>query len=98
MAAPTWTSYACGCCTPHERPLAHQKRPRARIAAAWIQEPLEGEMVRQRLDGGDAQPIADERANGAAPALTENALCLGILHDVMHDQDVVGQAQVRDDA
>jgi len=68
-----------------------------RVGAAGVEEAREAEVVRERLDGGDAQTVTDERPDGAPPPLTQDAASPRVAHEVPHDEKVVGQAQARDD-
>ena len=59
-----------------------------RLAAHRVHEPLEREVVVQRIDVGDAGEVAHERAGGASPASREDAHRLDVGHDVGHRQEV----------
>ncbi len=51
------------------------------------EEPLEREVVEDRVDRRDAQQVADRRVRGRAATLAEDALALREPHDVVHDQE-----------
>ena len=50
----------------------------------------------QRLDGGDAQAVAGQGADGAAAPLAQDAAGARLAHQVPDHQQVVGHAQVGD--
>src|SRR5262244_739000 len=50
-----------------------------------------------RINAGNAERIADRRIGGRTPALAEDASLAAELDDVVHDQEVVSEAQVIDD-
>jgi hypothetical protein len=66
--------------------------------ALGVQEPLEEQAVRDRVELGDAEGVGDQRARGRAPARTDpDALAFGIGDEVGHDQEVAGEAHLADD-
>ena len=67
--------------------------------ALGVEEPLEDQLVLDRVEVGDAQDVGDQRAGrrpaaGAAP----DADRLGVLDEVGGDQEVAGEAHLDDDA
>ncbi len=65
-----------------------------RILPLGIEEPVEEEAGPQRLDVGDAEAVAHDRVCHRAAAAVRGA----VLHDVLHHQEVVGEAFLPDDA
>ena len=61
------------------------------------QEPLEQQFHPHRIDGGDAEAVADRAVRGRTPALGEDATGLAKLHEIPHDEEVPGEAQLGDD-
>ena len=66
------------------------------LVAQARQEPLERQLVEDRVDRGDAEQVADRRVGGRAAALAEDALALREVHDVVHDQEVAGEVLLLD--
>ena len=65
-----------------------------RILALGIEEALEEEPGAEGLDVGDAETVAHDRVGHRAAAAVGGA----VLHDVLHHQEVVGEALLADDA
>ena len=66
--------------------------------ALAVQEPLEEQVVRQRVDVRDAQRVRDERARGApAPGPDRDAALPGPADEVPHDQEVGDEPHLLDD-
>ena len=59
-----------------------------RLAALLGDETLEQQVVALRVDGGDAQHVADGAIGGGAPALAQNPLAAGKAHDGIHRQKI----------
>jgi hypothetical protein len=59
---------------------------------ALVDEPLEQQVVLDRLDPADPQRVRHDRAGRAAPALGGDALLPGVPHQVPADQEELGQA------
>ena len=68
-----------------------------RGVAAVAEETLEQQIVRQRIDRGDAEDVSDDGVGGRAAALTADALAAGEAHDIPDDQEVVRQPDSLDD-
>ena len=66
------------------------------LLAHRVQEPLERQVVPQRVDVGDAGDVAHERARGAAATGREDAHRLDVGHDVGHGQEVGRVAHLPD--
>src|SRR5689334_10735866 len=49
------------------------------------------------VDARNAERIANRRIGGRTPSLTENAPLIAELDDVVHDQEVAGEAKLIDD-
>ena len=64
--------------------------------AVRVQEPLERELVQDRVDGRDAEGVRHDRARRAAPARRLDALSPGEVDEVRDDQEV-GRVAHRDD-
>ena len=66
--------------------------------ALGVQEALEDEPVRQRVDVGDVQRVGDQRArHRAAPGPHADAVAAREGDEVAHDQEVGGEAHPADD-
>ena len=66
--------------------------------AVRVEEPLEEQAVRHRVELGDAQRVGDQRAGGRAAARADpDALPLGVRDEVGDDQEVAGEAHLEDD-
>jgi hypothetical protein len=61
------------------------------------EEALEEQVVRQRVDAGDAQQVGHEGVGRRPAPLAADALCPGKAHDVPHDQEVRRQPGLLDD-
>ena len=61
------------------------------------QEPLERQVVVDRVDRRDLQQEADSRIRCRTAPLAEDAQAPGITHDVPHDQEVAGKVFLLDD-
>ena len=59
------------------------------------QEPLEQQLVGDRVDVGDAQRVADRRVGRRSPALGEDAVVPAEPGDVVHHQEVAREVQLR---
>jgi hypothetical protein len=65
--------------------------------ALGVQEPLEEQVRRQRVDVGDAQHVAHDRPRrGAAAGTDGDAVVLGVLDEVPDDQEVRLEAHLLD--
>ena len=53
-----------------------------------VEEPLEGQLVVDRVDRGDAQGVGDDRPRGAPPAGGLDPLLAGEADEVGHDEEV----------
>ena len=58
-----------------------------RLVAFAAQEPLEQKMTDHRVDGGDAQAIADGRIGGRAATLAQDFSLVGKAHDVFDGEE-----------
>ena len=63
-----------------------------------VEEPLERQLVEDRVDRGDAQRVGHDRARRAAPARRLDPLLAGEADEVGDDQEVAGVAHGGDDA
>ena len=61
------------------------------------QEALEEQAVPDRVHVRDPERVAHGGVGRRAAALTQDAVVLAELHDVVHDQEVAGEAEVHDD-
>ena len=59
---------------------------------ALVDEPLEQQVVADRVDPGDAEDVGHDRVGRAAPALGRDPLLPGEAHQVPADQEELGQA------
>src|SRR5204863_5915846 len=66
--------------------------------AVRVQEPLEGQLVEDRIDRGDAKRVRDDRAWGATAAGGLDAVLAGERDEVGDDQEVAGVPHRQDDA
>ena len=65
--------------------------------AARVEEPLEQQVVADRVDVGDLEAVRDERAGGRAAARADaDAVALREVDEVGDDQEVVGEAHLVD--
>ncbi len=62
------------------------------------QEAFENEVNGNGVNGRDIEQVSHQRVSRAAPSLAAYALCAGEVHDIAHDQEVVCQVQLADDA
>ena len=63
-----------------------------------VQEPLEQQAVAQRIKVGDGQGIGHQRPRARSPARPNgNALFLGPLNEISHDQEIAGETHLFDD-
>ncbi len=67
------------------------------LAALLGQEALEEQVHPHRIDGGDAQAVADRAVGGRAAALDQDALAPAEVHDVPDDQEVAGELELADE-
>ena len=67
------------------------------LAALLGEEALEEQLHPHRVDGGDAEAVADGAVGGRAAPLDEDALAPAEVHDVPDDQEVAGEAQLPDE-
>ena len=67
--------------------------------APRVEEALEEQVVPERVDVGDAQRVADDGPGGRSAARPDgDAVVLGELHVVPHDEEIRLEAHVADDA
>jgi hypothetical protein len=66
------------------------------LVAGRGQEPLERQVVEDRVDGGDAEGVADHRVGRRSPTLAEDAAALRELDEVADDQEVSGKVEALD--
>ena len=62
-----------------------------------VEEALEEEVVGDRVHPGDAEQVGDDRVGGAAPPLAGDAVLPGPRHDLVDDQEELGQIGPLDD-
>ena len=67
------------------------------LAAFGCEEAFEHQPVEDRVDGGDAQRVADRGVGGRSPSLGEDSLLAAELRDLPHDEEVAGEVQLLDD-
>ena len=68
------------------------------LGALWREEALEDEVVFQRVEGGDVERVRDDGARRRAAARTHaDALLLGPARELLHDEEVRGEALAADD-
>ena len=67
-----------------------------RLAALAGDEALEQEVDPGRIDGGDAEAVADRRVRRGAPPLAEDVLAVGVAHDVVDGEEIGGVVQLAD--
>ena len=60
-------------------------------------EALEQQVDLRRVDGGDAEAVADGGVGGGAPPLAEDVLLPGEAHDVVHGEEVGRVAELGDE-
>ena len=68
-----------------------------RPVAGRRQKPFEEKAIGHRVDGGDAERIADRRVGRRSTALTQNIATAAEPGDVMHHQEVAGKVESGDD-
>ena len=66
------------------------------LVAGRGQEPLERQVVDDRVDGGDVEHVADHRVGRRSPALAEDPALPGEVDHVVHDQEVAGEVLLLD--
>ena len=66
------------------------------LAALLRQKPLEQQIHPDRIDGGDAQAVADGAVGRRAAPLDENPLLAAEIDDVPDDQEVAGEIELLD--
>ena len=67
------------------------------LAALLGKKALEEQVHADRIDGGDAERIADHTVGRRAAPLHQNALALAELHDVPDDQEVARKSELGDE-
>src|SRR5208283_2053856 len=67
------------------------------LAALFGQEAFEQQLHFDRVDGGDAERVADRAVGGRAAPLRHDLILAAELHDVPYDEKVAGELQLRDD-
>ena len=67
------------------------------LVAVRGDEPLERQLVEDRVDRGDAEGVADRRARRGAAALAQDAALAGEGDDVVDDDEVAGEVLLGDD-
>ena len=67
------------------------------LAALLGQEALEEQLHPDRVDGGDAEAVADRAVRGRAAALHQDSLAPAEVHDVPDDQEVAGELELADE-
>ena len=72
--------------------LAHVDIDIGHLVAGRVHEPLEQQVVPQRVHVAQAQAIADDRADAAAPGPHGNVVRAGVIAEVPDDQEVAGKA------
>jgi hypothetical protein len=66
------------------------------LGAHAREEALEGQLVEDRVDGGDHEQVADGRVGGRATTLAQDAAAPRERDDVVHDQEVAGEVLLLD--
>ena len=67
------------------------------LAALFGEEALEEQVHADRIDGGDAERVADHAVGRRAAPLHQNAFALAELHDVPDDEEVSGESEFGDE-
>ena len=67
------------------------------LAAFFREEALEEQLHAHRIDGRDAQAVADGAVGGRAAPLHEDVVLAAEVHDVPHDQEVAGEIEFLDE-
>ena len=62
----------------------------------FAEETLEEQIHADRIDGRDAEAVADGGIGGRTATLTENSFATRVAHDVPHDQEVAGHVEAAD--
>ena len=62
-----------------------------------VDEALEEELVRDRVDLGDAEAVGHDRVAGAPPPLADDPAFAGELHQVPDDEEELGEVRALDD-
>ncbi len=68
------------------------------FAALFREESLKQQFHLDRIDGRDAERIADRAVGGRSAALHQNVLASAEVDDVPNDQEIAGQVEFFDDA
>ena len=68
-----------------------------RALVILVQETLEEQVVRDRVDTGDTEQVGDDRVRGAAASLPGDAMLPGEFHDVPGDQEELREPRLLDD-
>ena len=68
-----------------------------RPVARRRQEPLEQQLVGDRVDRGDAERVADRRVGRRSPALAQDVVLPAEPGDVVHHQEIARELQRRND-
>ena len=67
------------------------------FAAFLGEKPLEEQVHRNRIDGRDAQAVADGAVGRRPATLHQNPLLARVIHDVPHDQEIAGKVELLDE-
>ena len=67
------------------------------LAALLGEKALEEQVHSNRIDGGDAERVADHAVGRRAAPLHQNALAPAELHDVPDDEEVAGESELGDE-
>ncbi len=67
------------------------------LATLLGEKALEEQIHSDRIDGGDAERVADHAVGRRAAPLHQNALASAELHDVPDDEEVAGEAELGDE-
>src|SRR5947207_4367185 len=65
--------------------------------AAFVQEPFEHEIVAHRIDRRDSETITNRAVRCAAAALDHDVVLAAKIHDVPHNQEISGKAELDDE-
>jgi hypothetical protein len=60
--------------------------------ASFAQETLEEQAMGNRIDGSDAERVADHTVGGTAAALDEDVLLTAEVTDIPNDQEIAAEA------
>ncbi len=66
------------------------------FAALFGKKALEEQVHADRIDGGDAERVADRAVGGRAAPLHQNVLLAAEAHDVPDDQEIAGEVELFD--